>query len=146
MMSGILSHTPAYILRTRLINDGRGTSQAENRAWPIFVDGEPGEPDNVITIRDSTNRDVGYNQPRKEVQEQHGVQVRVRGKTIPILHAKFNELVVAIEKYINDTLIVESTTYKVTAYVASTAFPNRNTTLSRLPWWTINVMLDIHQQ
>lgn len=145
-MSGILSHTPAYILRTRIINDGKGTDPSHNSAWPVYVDGEPTTPDNVISIRDTTNRDVGYNQYLKEMQEQYGVQVRIRGKDIPTLHAKFNPLVVAIEKYIDDLLTVDSVTYRFSAYVASTVLPNRVPQISRLPWWTINAMLVIRQQ
>lgn len=145
-MSGILSHTPAYILRTRIINDGRGTDPSHNSAWPVYVDGEPTTPDNVISIRDTTNRDVGYNQYLKEMQEQYGVQVRIRGKDTPVGHEKFNALKVAIETYINDTVIVGSVTYTLYAYVASTVFPNRVPQISRLPWWTINAMLVIRQQ
>lgn len=145
-MSGILSHTPAYILRTRIINDGKGTVADENRSWPVYVDGEPNLPDNVITIRDTTNRDVGFNQYRKELQEQYGVQVRIRSKNIIVGFPKYNALVVALERYINDTIIVEGITYSFSSYVASDMFVGREIAVSRRPIWTINAMLVIRQE
>ena len=144
-MSGILSHTPAYILRTRIINSGHGTPSAENRSWPVYVDGEPNTPDNVITIRDTTNRDVGYNQYRKEMQEYHGVQVRIRAKDIPTGFPKFNALCQVLERYIHDTLIVGDITYTITSYVVSTTHLGREIAVSRRMLWTINAMLDLHQ-
>lgn len=145
-MSGILTHTPAYILRTRIINDGKGTVADENRAWPVYVDGDPNLPDNMITVRDTTNREVGYNQYRKEVQEQYGVQVRIRAKSVPVGFPKYNALVVAIERYINDTLIVDGVTYTFTSYVSSHMFVGREMAVSRRPLWTINAMLIVRQE
>ena len=146
-MSGILSHTPAFILRSRIISDGKGSewSEANPRQWPIFVDGEPNLPDNCITIRDTNNRDLGFNQPRKELQEYYGVQVRVRAKDVPTGFPKYNSLVVAIERYIRDTVTIGNVVYRLTSYVASDMFLGKETAVSRRVIWTINAMLDIHQ-
>lgn len=144
-MSGILTHTPAYILRTRIINDGKGTVADENRAWPVYVDGDPNLPDNLIIVRDTSNRDAGYNQYLKEMQEQYGVQVRIRAKSIPVGFPKYNALLVAIERYINDTIIVDGITYSFSSYVVSDMFAGREQAVSRRPIWTINAMLVIRQ-
>lgn len=144
-MSGILSHTPAFILRTRLIDAGNATDPPLNRTWPVYVDGEPTTPDNVITIRDTSSSDKGYNQPLKQWQEHYGVQVRVRAKDVPTGYVKFNALKVAIEQYIRDTVTIGSVTYVMTSYVVSESFLNRQPSMSRLPLWTINAMIDIKQ-
>jgi hypothetical protein len=145
-MSGILTHTPAYILRTRIINDGKGTVTDENRAWPVYVDGDPNLPDNMITVRDTTNVEKGYRQYNKELQQHYGVQVRIRAKSVPVGFPKYNALVVAIERYINDTLIVDGVTYTFTSYVTSDMFVGREMAVSRRPLWTINAMLVIRQE
>jgi hypothetical protein len=144
-MLGTLTHTPAYILRSRLISDGKASDPDLNRTWPVYVDGEPTTPDNMISIKDTSPVDKGYNQYLKEVQEHYGVQVLVRAKDIPVGFLKFNSLVVGIEKYIGNTVTIGAVSYEFSSYVTSHVFLNRRPQISRLPLWTINAMLVIRQ-
>lgn len=50
-------------------------------SWPIFIDQEPDVPDNVITIYGTLGKDDGRTQIDGELQEHHGIQIRVRSLT-----------------------------------------------------------------
>ena len=77
-MPGPLVHSPADVLRYTLVSLGVGTLPSVNGNWPIFATNEPETPDELITLYDTMPWVRGRSQPDGEVQEHHGVQVRVR--------------------------------------------------------------------
>jgi hypothetical protein len=117
-MAGQLDHSPADILRRVLIALGQGTAPTDNAldlsAWPIYAGGEPGSPDNVITLYDTPARQDGRSMIDGERQEHHGVQVRVRGATFPVGYAKARAIATAMDTAIYDlSVTLDSSTYRV---------------------------------
>lgn len=76
-MPGALDHSPADVLRYLLIDKGMGTLPTDSLDWPIFVDNEPDRPDECITIYNTTGRKNGRT-IEGEIQEHHGIQIRIR--------------------------------------------------------------------
>lgn len=75
-MSGSLSHTVSQIIRQFLINEGLGSDGGAS--WPVYAIQEPNSPDNAITLYDTAGVSRGRFLGNGEVQEVHGIQVRVR--------------------------------------------------------------------
>lgn len=90
MESVILTHSPAEVLRAVLIQLGQATTGTAYGQWPVFADMEPDTPDNCVTLYDTQGIIQGRNHPDGEVQENQGLQVRVRGvkdsTVTPALH------------------------------------------------------------
>jgi len=80
-MPGPLAHSPADITRKAMVLLGLGTMPSQQEEWPIFTALEPASPDNCVTVYDTTGRQSGRTHNDGEVQEHHGIQVRVRAKT-----------------------------------------------------------------
>lgn len=84
-MSGILADSQQAVLAQALRNL-QGQTLLANRVsfifnednWPIYVDQEPDVPDSVITVYGTLGRDDGRTQIDGELQEHHGIQIRVR--------------------------------------------------------------------
>ena len=111
-MSGALTHSPADIVRTRLIELTLGTNPASNTAWPIFVSSEPDTPDNCITIYDTLGRDQGRVMWTGERQEMHGIQVRIRSQTHALGYTKARAIAVALDESIESDLVtIDATDY-----------------------------------
>ena len=77
-MSGSLSHTVSQVIRQLLIDNGLGSNGGAS--WPVYSMQEPDSPDNAITVYDTAGVGRGRFQIDGEVQEVHGIQVRVRSK------------------------------------------------------------------
>ena len=77
-MSGDLNHPPAKVIIAFLIDRGLVSDPDDNLAWPCYYGKEPDEPDNCVTVFDTTARLQGRIQFDGEVPTQYGFQVRVR--------------------------------------------------------------------
>lgn len=109
---GPLVHSPADVVRWLLAGAGLATDPATSSAWPAYADAEPGSPDEVITVRDTTGRDFGFEQPSGDLVEHHGIQVRVRARDHATGWAKARSLAVAFDR----TLIRQAVTVGPTTY------------------------------
>ena len=115
-MPGILVHSPADITRYLLIGLGLGVLPSTGGIWPVFVSQEPSLPDNVITTFDMSGLHQGRTQFDGEVQERHGVLVRVRSITHEAGYAKARAIVVALDEDTYDNLInISPNSYRVHA-------------------------------
>lgn len=84
-MSGLLIDSQQAILAT-VIQKMTGKTLKMNgvsfvvnpNAWPVYYDQEPDTPDNGITVYGTLGKDDGRTQIDGELQEHHGVQIRVR--------------------------------------------------------------------
>jgi len=72
-------YSPADVSRRVLIAMGHGLDPPST-PWPIYCEGEPNLPDEVITVYDTTARDDGRSQVTGERFFHYGIQVRVRSR------------------------------------------------------------------
>lgn len=97
-MSGSLAHSPADVVRRLVIGLGHGTAPAiPPGAWPVYIGTEPSAPDDCVTVFDTEGRIVGAVQHNGEVQEYHGIQVRVRAADYATGYAKARAIAVALD-------------------------------------------------
>jgi hypothetical protein len=75
-MSGLLTHTVSQIIRQLLIDNELGSNSGNS--WPVYAVQEPDSPDNIITTYDTVGVSRGRFQIGGEIQEVHGIQIRIR--------------------------------------------------------------------
>ncbi len=73
-------HSPAEVIRWLLVALELGTDPADGAAWPVYATNEPNEPDNCITVYDTTGISDGRSMMDGALWQHHGFQVRVRAK------------------------------------------------------------------
>lgn len=76
-MSGPLNHPVAKITSQLLIDLGIGTDDP-NEDWRVYLESEPDNPDNVITIYDTSNDPDDWVMITGMLLERYGIQIRVR--------------------------------------------------------------------
>jgi len=113
-MAGHLDHSPAHILHSLLVDHGMGIepSGASNSDWSIFIDNEPNQPDKVITVYNSISRQLGRTQVDGEIQEMHGIQVRVRSNESEEGYAKIRRIAIELDEQVH----IESITIGTSIY------------------------------
>ena len=110
-MSGSLAHSPADVVRYCLIDLGLGTLLTDDDSWPMTVTQEVEDPDNAITLFDTSSIKQGRI-ASGEIQEHEGFQVRVRATDHATGHAKINAIKEALDKSIHNVgVTIGSTTY-----------------------------------
>lgn len=114
-MSGFLTHSPARIIRQLFVDVGLGAEPVNTlTVWPVFSGREPDLPDNCITIRNTQGTSFGFTQTNGQLQEMHGIQVRIRGVTEEVAYGKARAIAVAMDESILDaTVIVANSVYHV---------------------------------
>lgn len=103
-MPGTLTTSPADVLRRLLIVLGHGADPPAT-PWPVFVGREPDTPDSVITIRNTSGRNLGKTMPDGERQELHGVSVRVRSASYAAGYTKARQIAVALDEDIDQEVV-----------------------------------------
>lgn len=80
-----MTHSPAEVVRAVLLEKALGSSPdlAPLQAWPIYVGGEPGSPDSVITVYGTAGVDHGREIVEGEVTGPYGFQIRLRSNDYP---------------------------------------------------------------
>ena len=146
-MSGSLTHSPADIIGQLLIDLAIGTD-SQSADWSVFIQSEPDEPDECITVYDTANVLQGRVQPTGETQEQHGIQIRVRAGTYPTGWAIANSICVKLDTQVNrDIVTIEGSTYNVHS-VDRTSGPfhiGKDAPLGKREVFTINATASIRQ-
>jgi hypothetical protein len=99
-MPGHLDHSPADVLRYLMIAHNLGSIGVGPTTddWRIFVDNEPDSPDNVVTVYNTTSRPQGRHQTDGEIQEMHGVQIRVRSQLSKEGYAKARSIAIELDE------------------------------------------------
>ncbi len=114
-MSGQLNHSPANILSRVLIALGQGVDPPDPgvaATWPIYYANEPPSPDNCITVYDTAGLKMGRHQIDGEVQERHGIQVRVRSKDHDVGYLKARAIAQALDTEVYQELTtIDSDSY-----------------------------------
>lgn len=115
-MSGYLEHPPCRIVRQLLLDLGLVTEPILYADWPVFVTEEPQGPDNVVTLYDTPGIMQGRFQVDGEVQEEYGIQIRVRSQDYETGYTKAKTLANALdEDVLRESVTVDNTEYLVHA-------------------------------
>lgn len=115
-MSGALSHSPALIIRKLLVDLGQATEPSDSKSWPAYAGQEPDTPDEAITVYATEGRLFGRHMTDGEVQEQYGVQVRIRSQEENTGYAKANDIAIALDQAVYlDTVTIGTKQYLVWA-------------------------------
>jgi hypothetical protein len=146
-MSGSLAHSPAEIIGQLLIDLAIGTD-SQSADWSVFIQSEPNDPDECITVYDTANVIQGRVQPTGETQEQHGIQIRVRAGTFPTGWAIANSICRKLDTEVNqDTVTIGATSYNVHSVDRTSGpFPlGKESPQSKRELFTINATASIRQ-
>lgn len=112
-----LFHTPAYIVRTMMIDMDLGAVPSTSAVWPIYVSQEPSDPDNVITVYDTVGVKQGRIMFNGEVLERYGIQVRVRSANHVDGYVKADTVKIALDKDVYRRKVqVDDTVYRLHAF------------------------------
>ncbi len=116
-MPGSLTHSPADIMRYLLIDKSLGTLPTSEDDWPIYANSEPDKPDNCITVYDTSNLKHGRTQVDGEVQEHHGIQVRIRSHTDTVAYIKARLIAVTLDSSTyRESVTIEASQYCVHSF------------------------------
>lgn len=145
-MSGSLDHAQCEIIRKLLIDLGQAAN-SQTVDWSIFSYSEPNTPDNCITVYNTTGTTQGAFQTSGEVQEFHGIQIRLRGNNKKTAFAKANDIFVALSGVQMRTVTVESANYTIASVrpTANVIDLGNETPDSKRRIFTINAITALHQ-
>lgn len=149
-MPGALTHSPADVLRRLLISLGLGVDPppTSTTQWPVYAGSEPDEPDNTVTVTDTSGLLHGREMVGGETQAHEGVQVRVRGLTHPVAYARADLIKVALDAQYQDVVTMpDATRYLVWAVHRTTGVLalGKETKASKRSIFTINARLSVRK-
>lgn len=117
MSEPVATHGPSQIVQKVFIALGLGTQPASGAVWPIYVTSEPDVPDNVITIYDTQGTPQGRAMVTGEIEENHGIQVRLRSTTVQVGRPKLEAIRRAMAMSVYDeTVTIDSKIYLLHAF------------------------------
>lgn len=117
-MAGALTHSPADILRYIIVAHGWGILPpgSSNPDWSVFVDKEPDRPDNCITLYNTSAKYNGRVHSG-EVQEQHGIQVRVRSALSNEGYTRARGVAIELDEQLSiESITIGGSTYSVKSF------------------------------
>ena len=117
-MPGTLTHSPEYILSVLFINLGLAQDpEVGTTNWPVYYSEEPDSPDNAITIYGTDGIFDGRTMFDGEMQERHGIQIRVRSNDHDTGFTKMRQLAVALDETIyRNGVTIGGTNYRVHSF------------------------------
>lgn len=119
-MPGSLIHSPADVLRHLLVTKGVGSIPVpvpSNSDWPIYAHNEPDGPDNSITIFDVQGIKHGRTMIDGEIQEHHGIQVRIRSSVSDVGYTKARNIAIVLDEQVyQDAVTISSYNYCVHSF------------------------------
>lgn len=152
-MPGPLDHSPADILRSAMIlhNLGSFPSGISNAEWSIFVDNEPDRPDSCATIYNTSSRQQGRTQTDGEIQEMHGIQVRIRAALSKEAYAKARQIAIELDEgFYQENVTIGSSVYCIHSFSRTSDVipsPGKDTpTPTKRTILTFNGLLTVRQQ
>jgi hypothetical protein len=116
--------------------------------WPVFMAGEPEQPDSAITVYDTAGRVQAFLQPSGLAIEHHGFQVRVRAAAHTAGYIKANAIAVKLDQIVRlrsvqigaVIYLVHAVTRSSEVLVLGTESPT-----SKRKLFTINAMAHLEQ-
>lgn len=146
IMSNLLAHSPADVIRALLIQEGFGQQAETASEWPIFTQSEPSRPDDCITTYDTTGIRHARLQVTRNTQQHYGIQVRVRSRTSPAGHTKINAITVGMEGVYHAVVTIGEAEYTVHSvnHASGPAYIGREAEANRMVF-TVNFLACIEQ-
>ena len=146
-MSGALTHSPADIVRNLLINLGLGTTPSVSGSWHIYSDLEPGTPDSVITVYNTTSVIHGRRMTDGETNEHHGILIRIRDANPKSGYTKSRAIArsLDVDVFLN-TVVFDSSTYTIQSISRNDVFSiGKERPTSRRNLFTINAICALRE-
>lgn len=101
-MSIVLTNNPpSRVVARLLVVESLASLPDSGRAWPAYIANEPEQPDNVITVSDTSGIITGRTSIDGEVQEHYGIMIRVRSVDYPTGYTKINAIKKALDELNN---------------------------------------------
>ena len=147
-MSGSLVHSPAQIISQLLIDLSLGTAPVDEGSWPIRFSGEADSPDNVITVYDAPGIKDGRSQIDGEVQEHHGIQVRVRAGKHGVGYTKARAIAIGLDESVQlNSVTISESVYLVYAIsrTSDVLALGKDHPTSNLNLFTLNAVVALRQ-
>lgn len=99
-MANTLLHPPSDIVQRVLVALGLGvnpgvTAPTESN-WPVWIENEPDQPDNSVTVQEIAGRDDGRDMISGTTEGTYGFQIRVRGNSRTSARAKADAVAATI--------------------------------------------------
>lgn len=112
-------HSEADIIRYVLVTLGLGNlpSNPNAHTWPISVDQEPDQPDNAITVYNTSPQPQGRLQVSGLAVEHAGFMVQVRCTDSQAGKTKIREILAALTQDINRTTVTISNSRGTASYM-----------------------------
>lgn len=149
-MPGAMNHSPAHVLRQLLVDLGLGGQVGGT--WPAYVSSEPDSPDSALTVYNTASRDQGTTGPDGEVQELHGVQVRVRAADDVTGWAKARSVAVSLDAVSHATVTVTRAGTTTSTYLVDCVVRNgdvrslgKDSPTSKRNLYTIDLLVAVRQ-
>lgn len=143
-----LDHEPQAVARKLMLDLALGVAPDEGSDWQIHKDYEPADPDRVVTVAGTAGVQGGTSQVDGEMFEKHGLQVRVRGRTVAESYAKVKE----IDEAFKFGVLMRSVTLDGVRYAVhcvrrtGSLLPvERDTPTSRRSVHTLNALMTVRQ-
>lgn len=115
-MSGLLTHSPGYVVRKALVDLALGTLPSASSTWPIHTGNLPDKPDNSVLITETAGRIDGRDHTSGETQEHQGIQIMVRSDRFSSAWTKAANIAKTIDEDIaRTTVVISASTYELLA-------------------------------
>jgi len=98
-MANTLNNSTAEIIGQMLVDLGI-CSDSNQSNWQLYIGNEEDNPDNCITVYDTSSLDQGYLMIDGSKQGPNGVQIRIRGINRKTSYQKSDEIFTALSKNI----------------------------------------------
>ena len=147
-MSGSLDNSPSQIVANLLVDLDVGTDYSLSGSWPVYYSGEPDTPDNLIVVYDVPSIKSGRFQYNGEVQEHHGLLIKVRSTNHATGYAKARAIAIALDENVNLAgITINSNVYKVYAVsrTSDVISLGKDHNTNNLNLFTIDVVASIRQ-
>lgn len=145
-MSGILTHSPADILRHLLISRSIGTLPEDSSDWPIYAIRMPANPDNLICVYNTQGVIGGKHHVTKTTIERHGIQISIASASHLVGLAKANEICEVLDDTVYETLSIGTSQYRIHGFVrTSSILSNKTTNISKQNSTTVNFIMAVTQ-
>lgn len=152
-MAGLLFHSPADIVRWLIVAVGAGTDPTllPLQPWPVYDSVEPGAPDDVITVYNTSDQDDGRIMVDGERQQHYGIQIRVRGQTEKAGYQKAIAVAIALDGVVPGRVVsggtLDANTYIV--YVVcirgGVLYIGMDNPTTKRPIYTINAIVPLRK-
>jgi hypothetical protein len=149
-VSSPLLHSPADVLRRLFIAVGLGTNPTASPlgTWPIYATGEPGSPDEVLTVYDTAGSSDGRSMVDGEMFQHYGFQLRIRAATAKRGYEKAESIRRQMAEVIyNEVVTIDDAVYRIPCIVriGDVLALGKETPQSKRSLFTINALAPIHR-